>query len=238
MSNLIIDEGNTLCKAAVVSNGAILAQTVGRDIDDAALPELAAQYGISSIISASTRRASVELPAALQGISHTRFDATTKLPIKIKYSTPGTLGLDRVAAAVGASVLFPQSDVLIIDLGTAITIDFLSRDGEFLGGVISPGPAMRAKALNTFTGRLPLVDIPAETRLRGQSTTEALQFGILNGIRFEIDSYIDAYRAENQNIKVVVTGGAANTIVRPDVVREPNLVIIGMNRILEFANAQ
>ena len=235
MSNLIIDEGNTLCKMAVVRDGVILAQKSDRDIDDAALPELAAQYGISSIISASTRRASVELPSALQGISHTRFDATTKLPIKIKYSTPGTLGLDRVAAAVGASVLFPQSDVLIIDLGTAITIDFLSCKGEFLGGVISPGAEMRAKALNTFTGRLPLVEVPANADLLGQSTTEALQFGILNGIRFEIDGYINAYRAQSQDVKVVITGGAAGLVNRADVVSEPNLVIIGMNRILEFS---
>lgn len=235
MSNLIIDEGNTLCKAAVVSNGAILAQTSGRDIDDAALQNFAVQYGINNIISASTRRERVELPVALQGIRHVRLCAETKLPIQIKYSTPSTLGLDRVAAAVGASVLFPQNDVLIIDLGTAITVDFLTREGEFLGGVISPGPAIRAKALNTFTGRLPLVDIPADASLRGQRTTEALQFGILNGVRFEIDGYINAYRAENQNIKVVITGGAASTIVRSDVVREPSLVIIGMNRILEFS---
>lgn len=234
MSNLIIDEGNTLCKAAVVSNGAILAQTSGRDIDDAALQDFAAQYGINNIISASTRRERVELPAALHGIKHVRLCAETKLPIQIKYSTPGTLGLDRVAAAVGASVLFPQSDVLIVDLGTAITVDFLSRNGEYLGGVISPGPAMRAKALNAFTGKLPLVEVPADARLRGQSTTEALQFGILNGVRFEIDGYINAYRTENQDVKVVVTGGAANAIIRPDVTREPNLVIIGMNRILEF----
>ena len=236
MSNLIIDEGNTLCKMAVVRNGVILAQKSDRDIDDAALLDFARQYGICGIISSSTRRERVELPAALQGISHTRLSAETNLPIHIIYSTPHTLGLDRVAAAVGASVLFPQSDVLIIDLGTAITIDFLSGKGEFFGGVISPGAEMRAKALNTFAGRLPLVEVPADAGLRGQSTTEALQFGILNGIRFEIDGYINAYCAQNQDVKVVVTGGAAGLVNRADVVREPNLVIIGMNRILEFSS--
>ena len=235
MSNLIIDEGNTLCKMAVVRDGVILAQKSDRDIDDAALLDFAGQYGICGIISSSTRRERVELPAALQSISHTHLSAETKLPIHIIYSTPHTLGLDRVAAAVGASVLFPQSDVLIIDLGTAITIDFLSCKGEFLGGVISPGAEMRAKALNTFTGRLPLVEVPANADLLGQSTTEALQFGILNGIRFEIDGYINAYRAQSQDVKVVITGGAAGLVNRADVVSEPNLVIIGMNRILEFS---
>lgn len=238
MCNLIIDEGNTLCKVAVVDGNTIVAVQHYPEFDGDGLLRLAKQYDISCIISASTRRGCVELPLQLHDIRHIQLGPSTKLPISIAYSTPQTLGSDRIAAAVGASVLFPQNNVLIIDIGTAITIDFLSDDGVYHGGIISPGPVMRAKALNSFTGRLPLVDIPAETRLCGQSTTEALQFGILNGIIFEIDGYINAYRAENQNVNVVITGGAANTITRPDVVREPNLVIIGMNRILEFANAQ
>ncbi len=235
MSNLIIDEGNTLCKMAVADGGAIVAQFAGRDIDDAALLKIVGQYGINNIISGSTRRKRIELPQDIRGIRHIHLGPDTELPISIQYSTPNTLGSDRVAAAVGASVLFPHSDVLIIDIGTAITIDFLDDNGVYHGGVISPGPAMRAKALNTFTSCLPLVDVPSAAELRGQSSTESIQFGILNGIRFEVDGYINAYQEHNSGIKVVVTGGAADVIARPDVVHEPNLVLIGMNRILEFA---
>jgi len=234
MSNLIIDEGNTLCKAAIADNGVIVSQTAGADVDAALSQLLTSHYNINNIICISTRREKVELPDDLKTIPHTHLDAATKLPIKINYSTPQTLGRDRVAAAVGAQVLFPASNVLIIDVGTAITIDFLDRNGVYQGGAISPGPEMRAKALNTFTGKLPLVDVPDKSELAGKSTVEALQFGILNGIRFEIDGYISAYRAEMQDVKILITGGAAGIVCRADAVCEPNLVIIGMNRILEF----
>jgi type III pantothenate kinase len=66
-----------------------------------------------------------------------------------------TLGFDRLAAAVGAHTTFPDSNVLIIDAGTAITIDMVTAKGEFLGGNISPGLEMRFKALNTFTKKCP-----------------------------------------------------------------------------------
>lgn len=235
MCNLIIDEGNTLCKVAVADGGAIIALHQYPEIDGAALLRMAEQYGISRIISASTRRSSVELPQALQGIQHIQLGPDTKLPIGIAYSTPQTLGSDRVAAAVGASVLFPQSDVLIIDIGTAITIDFLSGDGLYHGGIISPGPAMRAKALHTFTGQLPMVDIPATSGLTGSNTTESIQFGISNGIAFEVEGYINRYTAKNQDIKIVVTGGSAHMVNHPKAIHEPNLVLIGMNHILKFA---
>lgn len=235
MSNLIIDEGNSMCKMAVAADsGAIITHQAYHNIDGAVLLRWIEQYGISRIISTSTRRDKVELPDGLKGIPHINLDAETKLPIKINYSTPQTLGRDRIAAAVGAQVLFPASNVLIIDVGTAITIDFLDKNGVYQGGAISPGPEMRAKALYTFTGKLPLVEVPDKSELAGKSTIDALQFGILNGVRFEIDGYINAYRAEKQDVKIVVTGGAAAIVNRADAVYEPNLVIIGMNRILEF----
>ena len=235
MCNLIIDEGNTLCKVAVAEHGVIREQSALPDITPDFLLQLAKKHSIDKIISISTRRARFELPAELQNIPHIRPDASTKLPIKINYATPQTLGFDRVAAAVGSSVLFPESNVLIIDMGTAITIDFLDENAVYQGGVISPGPAMRAKALHTFTGKLPLVDLPESTLLTGKTTVEALQYGILNGISYEIGGYIDAYKQQVETLKVVATGGFANIIKHPGVVTEPNLVIIGLNKILEHA---
>ncbi|MBO7495869.1 MAG: type III pantothenate kinase [Salinivirgaceae bacterium] len=237
MCNLIIDEGNTLCKVAVAKQGTICELTAVADITPEFLQQLSEKHPISNIISISTRRDRVDIPKAFQAIPHLRPNASTKLPIKINYATPQTLGLDRIAAAVGASVLFPKSNVLIIDLGTAITIDFLDENNIYQGGVISPGPAMRAKALNTFTGKLPMVDLPEESKLTGKTTAEALQYGILNGVSYEIDGYIDAYNQLAENLKIVVTGGFANIIKRPDVNCEPNLVIIGLNKILEHSIA-
>ena len=233
MSNLIIDEGNTLCKAAIADNGVIVSQTAGADVDAALSQLLTSHHNINNIISISTRREKVELPDDLKAIPHTRLDATTKLPIKIDYSTPQTLGRDRVAAAVGAQVLFPASNVLIIDVGTAITIDFLDKTGIYHGGVISPGPEMRAKALNTFTGRLPLVEVPDKAEMAGKDTTTAIQYGIFNGIVYEIDGYINRYRKEIQDIKAIITGGFGKLFKHSDALYEPHLVLIGMNRILE-----
>ncbi len=79
------------------------------------------------------------------------------MPLTISYATPETLGHDRIAAAAGARKLLPGSPLLIMDLGTAITIDFVTANGEYRGGNISPGLLTRFKSLHDHTARLPLV---------------------------------------------------------------------------------
>ena len=238
MSNLIIDEGNSRCKAYVFENNAIVARETGSEISKELLTSLVSKHNVSKIISTSTRRAEFELPAELPHISHVRFNAQTKLPITIDYKTPETLGRDRIAAAVGARSLLPETNVLIIDMGTAITIDFIDNQGVYHGGIISPGATMRARAMNQFTGCLPLVDLPANAELTGKSTEEALQFGILNGIRFEIDGYISRYMHLYEGLQVIVTGGEAELIdhKRVSIIFEPDLVAIGLNGILSYLN--
>ena len=238
MSNLIIDEGNSRCKAYVFENNAIVARESGSEISDERLIGLAKQHSVSKIISTSTRRAEFALPQELQHISHVRLDAQTKLPITIDYKTPETLGRDRIAAAVGARTLLPETNVLIIDMGTAITIDFIDNQGVYHGGIISPGATMRARAMNQFTGCLPLVELPTNADLTGKSTEEALQFGILNGIRFEIDGYISRYMHLYEGLQVIVTGGDAELIdhKRVSIIFEPDLVAIGLNGILSYLN--
>ena len=238
MSNLIIDEGNSRCKAYVFENNAIVARKTGSEISNEQLTSLVSKHNVSKIISTSTRRAEFVLPTELPPISHVRFNAQTKLPITIDYKTPETLGRDRIAAAVGARSLLPETNVLIIDMGTAITIDFIDNQGVYHGGIISPGATMRARAMNQFTGCLPLVDLPANAELTGKSTEEALQFGILNGIRFEIDGYISRYMHLYEGLQVIVTGGDAELIdhKRVSIIFEPDLVAIGLNGILSYLN--
>lgn len=235
-SNLIIDEGNTLCKFAIVDNGIITDRAVRANANDGQLQEFANRHHIGRIISSTTRSAEVKLPAPLQRIPHIKFSTDLQLPISIDYKTPATLGSDRIAAAAGAATLYPGRNTLIIDIGTAITIDFLTADGVFKGGVISPGPEMRANALHQFTGRLPLVEITGTAQLQGKSTTEAIQFGITNGIIFEIESYINKYRSVADNLTVIVTGGFAEMFLgdKEGIKLEPDLVLTGMNRILEM----
>jgi len=234
-NHLIIDEGNTQCKAAIIEDGQIVARCTITDTFDAQLVEFIAGKIIAKIITSSTRQSVVKLPAMLDGVPHIAMSANLKLPIKLNYETPQTLGTDRIAAAVGANYLYPNQNTLIIDIGTAITIDFLNADGVFQGGIISPGPEMRAKALNHFTGKLPLVSITETANLQGKNTIEALQFGIINGINFEILGYIKKYHEIVNNLNVIVTGGASHLFNTEEfnAKLEPDLVLLGMNYLLE-----
>ena len=96
------------------------------------------------------------------------------MPVRIAYTTPRTLGLDRVAAAIGAySLCKANRDILVIDIGTAITYDIVSADGIYRGGNIAPGVDMRLRALNHFTARLPLVTIDDTTMYRNGVRTQS-----------------------------------------------------------------
>ena len=233
MCNLIIDEGNSLCKLALMDKGTIVSQMSASNLTSELALKCIANCHVDRIISSTTRSDEVKLPSCLNDIPHLMLDCNTPLPIHINYGTPQTLGRDRIAGAVGANVVCPHSNVLIIDIGTAITIDFLDEKGVFQGGTISLAPEMRAKALHQFTGKLPLVDVPLKSQIQGKTTHESIQFGIYQGINFEIDGYIRSYIERYDDVKVVVTGGNSDIFINNAVIREPNLVIIGLNAILE-----
>ncbi|MDX2247483.1 MAG: type III pantothenate kinase [Bacteroidia bacterium] len=133
---------------------------------------------------------------------------TDPLPIKNHYSTPHTLGIDRIVAVVGAKAQAPESAVLVIDAGTAITYDFATAEGVYLGGGIAPGVNMRFKALHTFTARLPLISAEGDTPLVGYSTETSIRSGVINGMREEISGIINRYRATfGDPFTVFLTGG-------------------------------
>jgi type III pantothenate kinase len=163
-------------------------------------------------------------------------DHRTELPIENLYETPETLGKDRIAAAVGANELFPDQNLLIIDAGTAITYDLVSEKNQFIGGNISPGLEMRFKALNHFTGKLPLVGYQDEFEPIGRNTTEAIRAGVQNGLIFEIAQTIDLFNRNYQNLQIIMTGGDSNFFERKlnySIFVHFNLTLIGLNRILE-----
>lgn len=134
--------------------------------------------------------------------------ARMELPVINRYQTPETLGTDRVVAVIGARSIVPDQGVLVIDAGTAITYDFASKAGEYLGGGISPGMSMRFRALHEFTAGLPLVNPVEKINLVGGSTVESMQSGVINGLIEEIEGVIRRYRATfGQEINVFLTGG-------------------------------
>ena len=167
-------------------------------------------------------------------------DETVAVPVSIEYETVKTLGKDRIAAVVGANYLNPGRDALVIDAGTAITFELLEAAGIYKGGNISPGLTTRFRSLNRFTKQLPLVREQANVPLVGTSTETAILAGVVNGIVFEMDGYIDMLRAKYSDILVYLTGGHAyyfENRLKNHIFAEPNLVLIGLNRILEY-NAQ
>ncbi len=153
------------------------------------------------------------------------------------YKTPETLGKDRIAAAVGGFDLYPDTNLLIIDAGTAITYDIVNDKHQFLGGNISPGIEMRFKALHQFTGKLPLVKQQNFGKLYGTSTEEAIRAGVQNGVVFEIDKAIDTFKEFYKNLKVIITGGDAEFFdkkLKNSFFVNFNLTALGLNRILEY----
>lgn len=163
-------------------------------------------------------------------------DKHTRLPIENLYQTPETLGKDRLAAAVGANELFPNQNLLVIDAGTAITYDLVSEQNQFIGGNISPGLEMRFKALNQFTGKLPLVSYSDNFQPIGRNTTEAIRAGVQNGILFEMAQNIDFFNRNYQNLQIIMTGGDSyffDKKLNYSIFVHFNLTLIGLNRILE-----
>jgi type III pantothenate kinase len=162
-------------------------------------------------------------------------DHETLLPIENCYQTKDTLGKDRLAAVVGGNHLYPETDLLIIDAGTAITYDIINRHGQYLGGNISPGLQMRFKALNYFTNQLPLLDPNESIPQFGRNTNEAILVGVQNGLLFEVEKSIELYRNLYPEMKILVTGGDTKFFenkLKSIIFVVSNLVMIGLNRIL------
>jgi type III pantothenate kinase len=184
----------------------------------------------------------VRVPATLQSFleKHFRFillNEHTPLPILNLYRTPETLGKDRIASAVAAFNQFPGHPALIINAGTAVTYDVVTKEGEYLGGSISPGMNMRFSALHTFTKQLPLLTYTEIDFLTGNDTDTSVLSGVINGMAAEMQGMIARYQKEYPGIKVVLSGGDLNYFVnrlKISIFALPNIVIYGLQQILAF----
>jgi len=241
MVYLIFDIGNSQIKFGIYENQTLLLHQNFKEEDIATkLAMMLKEYKspVKAIIS-SVKDIPKELFIELKNINTELIilNKNTKIPIKNLYQNPETLGKDRIAAAIGANFLFPNTNILVIDAGTAITYDIITEKGEYLGGNISPGLMMRYKALNKFTGKLPLVEPNLNVPLYGKNTYEAIEAGVQNGILFEMDAFIKVISQKFSNLKVIITGGDAfyfENKLKKSIFAEPNLVLLGLNSILEY----
>jgi type III pantothenate kinase len=236
--NLIVDIGNTLTKIAIVENDNVVFIDRYEVFTKEILTAILSKYSpVKGIISAVGRK-DIRLISFLKNqVPTVEFDYQSQLPITILYKTPQTLGLDRIAAVVGANHLYPKSDILVIDCGTAITYDFINKNGEYSGGAISPGIMLRYKSLHQNTANLPLISTIENASIIGASTNECIESGVLNGTTGEIEYFISSVNEKHPNLKVVMTGGDSNFFVsklKNSIFVVQNIVIIGLNRILDF----
>ena len=164
-------------------------------------------------------------------------DDHTNLFFKNNYQTPETLGKDRLSAVAGSIAKFPDTPLLIIDAGTAITFDFVSKTQGYLGGNISPGINLRLKALNSFTGKLPMLEKKENFPEIGKSTNDAVLSGVIGGIIKEVEGIISSFRQQNPDSKVIFTGGDAKFLhrfIKNDIFVLSNLVLEGIYELYKF----
>lgn len=164
-----------------------------------------------------------------------KLSSSTQLSIHNFYTTPRTLGMDRVASLTGAHSLFSKKNILVISAGTCITYDAITAEGNYFGGNISPGLDMRLKALNTFTARLPLVKKQLTSEIFGKSTSSSILTGVIGGARLEMKGFITGYKKIYPALKVIITGGDASyfeTISGNKIFAVPHLALYGLNEIL------
>ncbi len=241
MANLIIDLGNTALKLFVFDEQDILFSSIVHDYDKLKSDKIyvLGKYEIKNAIVSSVRSDDKNFIKELENSVNLLLMSThLKLPVDLLYETPNTLGQDRLAAVCGASVLYPNENVLVIDVGTAITYDILTDRNKYLGGTISLGICTRFKALHNFTGKLPLLGINKNLYgVYGKTTNEAIILGVQNGIINEVKGVIAAYNKEFHNLLVVFTGGDSfffDNLIKNRIFAVPNITVFGLNKILKL----
>lgn len=241
---LTIDQGNTSSKVTVFdSENAVVATYRYATISVEDLCPLFEQYSLSGVIYCSVSRFDAKLVESLRcmgDIPVLVFTHETEVPIGVDYKTPESLGLDRLAAAVGASQRYGGQSMLVVDAGTAITIDLIDGSPVFRGGNISPGVALRFKSLHDYTGALPKVEQAGDLPTFGYDTVTAIRAGVVNGVLAEIMSAYSVAQRQHGCDKMIITGGDAefiHSLLDPAVVDMevvPDLVAEGLNRILRY----
>ncbi|MCC7232639.1 MAG: type III pantothenate kinase [Bacteroidia bacterium] len=236
--DMTIDIGNSNTKVVLFENDMLKLRKVFKEFRVADARMMIKSYKVSKTILSSVKAVPRTLTNYLAASTRiVIFNQSTAIPVKNKYKSPSTLGRDRLASVIGARKLFPGIDILVIDAGTCIKYDFISRRGDYSGGSISPGMDMRFKALHQFTDQLPLVKADALTDFIGQSTRDAINTGVQTGILLEMEGFIRLYRKRYKPLRVVMTGGDALRFagqLNLPIFAASDLVNIGLHEILKY----
>lgn len=237
---LTIDNGNTTTKLRVYTNSGVQVYAYAcAYLDIAELQRIINTHDISCCALCSVGRLAPHIHNHLSSIFKDKFltlDYNTPIPITLDYNTPHSLGSDRIAAACGAVSLIPDTPLLVVDAGTAVTIDFVDADATFLGGNISAGVNMRLQALNAFTSALPRINAAGILPPFGQDTETALRCGAVRGIVAEIEAAFTYASTIFPSPKLILTGGDApllHPLLSAKSTSHPDLMSLGLISILK-----
>ena len=242
MAQLVIDIGNSRTKLAVFRERKIVELLKVNKLGTDQLEQFLNEHSITHSIISSVNEDIIELENLLKlKTQYIRFSTDLNTGIVNKYKSPHTLGLDRLAGLVAAKALFPNTNCLVIDAGTCITYDAVDEHGVYVGGSISPGLRMRLEAMHKFTGRLPQVEFSNYADWQGFDTHSAMLSGVTNGSIEELKGMIEVYKSHYSGLQVILCGGDAiffdsrlkNSIFAPTLKIEPDLVLIGLNEVIE-----
>ncbi len=229
---LCIDIGNTRIKSGLFDRDELVEQKVFDSLETAI--DHWNRESFDACIISSVRSSLDDLKSSIS-FDFIFLDRFTPIPIKNEYQAKSTLGLDRLAAAIGAWSLAEGDHALAIDLGTCITFDHVSS-GSYLGGAISPGMRLRFKSMNSLTANLPLIELDNAPDFKvGKTTEECMKTGVWSGISYEILGQIDDYSQEFPEMQTFMTGGDAHffeSLAKDHIFVVPNLVLTGLNCIL------
>ena len=237
--NLVIDIGNTQIKTAVFKGNVLLEKfSFFKKHLFINLSKIIEKHPIThAILSSVDKIEETELLEIKKLFPILILNHTTKISFINKYTTPTTLGVDRIALIASAANQYPNKNVLIIDAGTCITYDFLNAQKEYFGGTISPGIEMRYNALHFYTANLPSLNLPKKIPLMGNSTKNAMHLGIINGVIHEIEGIINQFKVKNKKLTVILTGGDTIFLARnikSTIFANPNFLLEGLNSILIY----
>jgi type III pantothenate kinase len=232
----VVDVGNTRLKVVDFENDEVVGQTTlllneAEEIEIALNSKKSVTSILSSVLDQNKQDWIVNLlhPTVV-------LNSETSLPISIEaYETPKTLGSDRVANAVAANHYAKSENSLVIDFGTCIKFDLVVQ-GNYQGGSISPGYAMRLKAMHEFTGALPQLKLEDFSPFIGKSTKQAMLSGVINGIQAEISGFIDYYTQQYQPLTIFLTGGDHKRFdkeLKNSIFADDNLTVKGLYIILK-----
>jgi len=238
--NLIIDVGNTNGKIAVFNHNKIIeAATIKTSNTINRINIFTQKYNSinRAIISNVSTSDNQEIKENLSLESIYFLSENLKLPFINLYKSKETLGSDRIALASAVIKNYPNSNVLVIDAGTCITMDFIDKNGNYHGGSISPGIDMRYSSLSNYTSNLPKLEKTYPSNIIGSSTEESIHSGIVNGVVFEIRESISEYQGKYKDIKIILTGGDSVFLSKPlkiSIFANQNFLLEGLNFILNL----